>query len=118
MAQEETIKLFEGKQVRFVWDDEKQKYYFSVVDIIQVLTESVDYQAARNYWKVLKNRLAKEGNESVTNCNQLKLEAADGKKYKTDVADMEQVLRLIQSVPSKKAEPLKLFRKITFQRCG
>lgn len=109
MAQEETIKLFEGKQVRFVWDDEKQKYYFSVVDIIQVLTESVDYQAARNYWKVLKNRLAKEGNESVTNCNQLKLEAADGKKYKTDVADTEQVLRLIQSVPSKKAEPLKLW---------
>ena len=94
---------------RFVWDDEKQKYYFSVVDIIQVLTESVDYQAARNYWKVLKNRLAKEGNESVTNCNQLKLEAADGKKYKTDVADTEQVLRLIQSVPSKKAEPLKLW---------
>ena len=109
MAQEETIKLFEGKQVRFVWDDEKQKYYFSVVDIIQVLIESVDYQAARNYWKVLKNRLAKEGNESVTNCNQLKLEAADGKKYKTDVADTEQVLRLIQSVPSKKAEPLKLW---------
>ena len=109
MAQEETIKLFEGKQVRFVWDEVKQKYYFSVVDIIQVLTESVDYQAARNYWKVLKNRLAKEGNESVTNCNQLKLEAADGKKYKTDVADTEQVLRLIQSVPSKKAEPLKLW---------
>ena len=109
MAQEDTIKLFEGKQVRFVWDDEKQKYYFSVVDIIQVLTESVDYQAARNYWKVLKNRLAKEGNESVTNCNQLKLEAADGKKYKTDVADTGQVLRLIQSVPSKKAEPLKLW---------
>jgi len=106
MAQEEAIKLFEGKQVRYVWDDEAQKYYFSVVDVIQVLTDSAD---ARTYWKVLKNRLSKEGNETVTNCNQLKLTAADGKQRLTDVADTEQVLRLIQSVPSKKAEPFKLW---------
>ena len=99
MAQEEAIKLFEGKQVRYVWDDEKEKYFFSIVDVIQVLTDSAD---ARTYWKVLKNRLSKEGNETVTNCNQLKLTAADGKQRLTDVADTEQVLRLIQSVPSKK----------------
>jgi uncharacterized protein (DUF1499 family) len=107
MTQKAAIKLFDEAKVRVVWDDETEKYYFSVVDIIQVLTESADYQTARNYWKVLKNRLTKEGNESVTNCNQLKLEAADGKRYLTDVADTEQVLRLVQSVPSKKAEPLK-----------
>ena len=106
MAQEEAIKLFEGKQVRYVWDDEKEKYFFSIVDVIQVLTDSAD---ARTYWKVLKNRLSKEGNETVTNCNQLKLTAADGKQRLTDVADTEQVLRLIQSVPSKKAEPFKLW---------
>ena len=106
MAQEEAIKLFEGKQVRYVWDDEKEKYYFSVVDVIQVLTDSVD---GRKYWNKLKQRLKAEGNESVTNCHQLKLQAADGKKYLTDVADTEQVLRLIQSVPSKKAEPFKLW---------
>ena len=106
MAQEEAIKLFEGKQVRYVWDDEKEKYFFSVVDVIQVLTDSVD---GRKYWNKLKQRLKAEGNESVTNCHQLKLQAADGKKYLTDVADTEQVLRLIQSVPSKKAEPFKLW---------
>ena len=109
MAQEEAIKLFENTKVRIVWDDEKEKYFFSIVDVIQVLTDSMDYQSARNYWKVLKNRLSKEGNESVTNCNQLKLQAADGKRYLTDVADTEQLLRLIQSVPSKKAEPFKLW---------
>ena len=109
MAQEEAIKLFEGQQVRYVWDSEKEKYFFSVVDVIQVLTDSVDYQAARKYWKVLKGRLALEGNETVTNCYQLKLKAADGKQRLTDVADTEQVLRLIQSVPSKKAEPFKLW---------
>ena len=86
MAQEEAIKLFGGKQIRIVWDSEKEKYFFSIVDVIQVLTDSVDYQSARNYWKVLKNRLTKEGNESVTNCNQLKLQAAEGKRYLTDVA--------------------------------
>ena len=85
MAQEEAIKLFEGQQVRYVWDDEKEKYFFSVVDVIQVLTDSVDYQAARKYWKVLKGRLALEGNETVTNCYQLKLPAADGKSRLTDV---------------------------------
>ena len=101
------IQLFEGKRVRIVWDAEQEKYYFSVVDIVQVLTDSADYQTARLYWRVLKNRLKKEGNESVTNCNQLKLPAADGKKYKTDVADLQGIFRLIQSIPSKKAEPVK-----------
>ena len=109
MAQEEVIKLFDAKKIRIVWDSEAEKYYFSVVDVIQVLTDSVDYQAARKYWKVLKGRLAQEGNETVTNCYQLKLTAADGKQRLTDVADTEQVLRLIQSVPSKKAEPFKLW---------
>ncbi len=98
------IQLFEGNKVRVVWDEEQEKYFFSVVDIIQVLTNSVD---ARTYWKVLKNRLKKEGNESVTNCNQLKLPSSDGKKYNTDVADLQGVFRIIQSVPSKKAEPVK-----------
>ena len=98
------IQLFENKQIRVVWDAEKEKYYFSVVDVVQVLTESVD---GRKYWNKLKQRLKAEGNESVTNCHQLKLPASDGKKYKTDVADLEQILRLIQSIPSKKAEPLK-----------
>ncbi len=101
------IQLFEGKRVRIVWDAEQEKYYFSVVDIVQILTDSADYQNARLYWRVLKNRLKKEGNESVTNCNQLKLPAADGKKYKTDVADLQGIFRLIQSIPSKKAEPVK-----------
>ena len=101
------IQLFEQTQVRVVWNEEEEKYYFSVVDVISVLTESIDYQAARKYWKVLKGRLKKEGNESVTNCYQLKLPSSDGKKYKTDVADLEQIFRLIQSVPSKKAEPIK-----------
>ena len=98
------IQLFEGNKVRVVWDEEQEKYFFSVVDIIQVLTDSVD---ARTYWKVLKNRLKKEGNESVTNCNQLKLPSSDGKKYNTDVADLQGIFRIIQSVPSKKAEPVK-----------
>ena len=106
MAQEEVIKLFDAKKIRVVWDSETEKYYFSVVDVIQVLTESVD---GRKYWNKLKQRLREEGNESVTNCHQLKLQASDGKKYLTDVADTEQVLRLIQSVPSKKAEPFKLW---------
>ena len=109
MAQEELIKLFDAKKIRIVWDSEAEKYYFSVVDVIQVLTDSLDYQAARKYWKVLKGRLVQEGNETVTNCYQLKMSAADGKQRLTDVADTEQVLRLIQSVPSKKAEPFKLW---------
>ena len=98
------IQLFEGKRVRIVWDAEQEKYYFSVVDIVQVLTDSAD---ARTYWKVLKNRLVKEGNQTVTNCNQLKLPAADGRLRLTDVADLQGIFRLIQSVPSKKAEPVK-----------
>ena len=104
MSQETQIQLFGNAKIRVVWDDEQEKYFFSVVDIIAVLTESTD---ARTYWKVLKHRLIKEGFESVTNCNQLKLPAADGKSYKTDVADLEQLLRIIQSIPSKKAEPVK-----------
>ena len=106
MAQEEAIKLFEGKQVRYVWDDEAQKYYFSVVDVIQVLTDS---PRPRKYWNALKTKLEAEGSELSSNMGQLKMQAADGKKYLTDVADTEQVLRLIQSVPSKKAEPFKLW---------
>lgn len=101
------IQLFEGKRVRIVWNADQEKYYFSVVDIVQVLTDSADYQTARKYWKVLKGRLKKEGNESVTNCYQLKLPSSDGKKYKTDMADLQGIFRLIQSVPSKKAEPIK-----------
>lgn len=103
------IRLFEQQEIRSHWDDEQEKWYFSIVDIIAVLTEQQDYQSARNYWKVLKNRLLKEGNETVTNCNRLKMLAADGKQRLTDVADTEQLLRLIQSVPSPKAEPVKLW---------
>ena len=106
MAQEEAIKLFEGKQVRFVWDDEKEKYYFSIVDVIQVLTDS---PRPRKYWNALKTKLIAEGSELSSNMGQLKMQAADGKKYLTDVADTEQVFRLIQSIPSKKAEPFKLW---------
>ena len=98
------IQLFEGKRVRIVWDAEQEKYYFSVVDIVQVLTDSAD---GRKYWNKLKERLKKEGNETVTNCHQLKLPAADGKKRMTDVADLQGIFRLIQSIPSKKAEPVK-----------
>ena len=101
------IQLFEGKKVRIVWDEEKEKYWFSVVDIVQVLTGSFDYQQARKYWKVLKGRLIKEGNETVTNCYQLKLPAADGKQRLTDMADLQGIFRIIQSIPSKKAEPVK-----------
>jgi len=101
--------LFEGFDIRGVYDEETGTWYFSVVDIIRVLLQQPDFQTARNYWKVLKNRLAKEGSESVTKCNRLKLEAADGKKYLTDVASPEVLLRLIQSVPSPKAEPIKLW---------
>ena len=101
------IQLFEGKKVRIVWVEAQEKYYFSVVDIVQVLTGSFDYQQARKYWKVVKGRLIKEGNESVTNCYQLKLPSSDGKKYLTDVADLQGIFRIIQSIPSKKAEPVK-----------
>lgn len=101
------LELFEGQRIRHIYDEEKETYYFSVVDIVAILIEK-DYQAARKYWKVLKGRIVKEGNdELVTNCYQLKLESADGKKYKTDVADIKTIFRIIQSVPSKKAEPIK-----------
>ncbi len=107
MSQETYIQLFENAKIRVVWNDEQEKYFFSVVDVVGVLTESADYQLARNYWKVLKHRLIKEGNETVTNCNQLKMPAPDGKMRETDAADLEQILRIVQSIPSKKAEPLK-----------
>ncbi len=100
------IKLFNDKKIRVEWDEDKEEWFFSIVDVIAVLTEN-DFQTARKYWNKLKERLKKEGNESVTNCHQLKLLASDGKYYKTDVADTEQLLRLVQSVPSKKAEPFK-----------
>ena len=98
------IQLFEGKRVRIVWDAEQEKYYFSIVDIVQVLTDSADATA---YWRKLKQRLKAEGNETVTNCHALKLPAADGKKRLTDMADLQGIFRLIQSIPSKKAEPVK-----------
>jgi DNA-damage-inducible protein D len=98
------IKLFEEKRVRSAWNEEEQQWYFSIVDVIAILTESVDPLA---YWRKLKERLKKEGNETVTNCHGLKMEAADGKMRFTDVANVQQLLRLIQSVPSPKAEPFK-----------
>ena len=109
--------IFEEREIRRAYDETTETWFFSVVDIIQVLTQQPDYQAARNYWKVLKNRLAKEGSQSVTNCNQLKLPAADGKQYLTDVATAETLLRLVQSVPSPKAEPIKLWlAKVGYER--
>ncbi len=103
------IAIFENKEIRRHWDGEKEEWYFSVIDIVQVLTEQPNFQLARNYWKVLKNRLKAEGSETVTKCNQLKMIAEDGKYRETDVADTETVLRLIQSIPSPKAEPFKLW---------
>ena len=109
-----SIKLFETKQVRTHWDEEQEKWYFSVVDVVGILTESIDPSA---YWRKLKQRLKEEGNETVTNCHALKLKAADGKMRLTDVADTEQLFRLIQSIPSPKAEPFKLWiAKVARQR--
>ena len=102
-------KSFENTVIRTVWNEQEEEWYFSVVDVVGVLTESSDYQTARNYWKVLKNRLKAEESQLVTNCNQLKLQSSDGKFYKTDCMTTEQLLRLIQSIPSKKAEPFKLW---------
>ena len=107
MTKKQLIQLFEDRKVRTVWDDELQKWFFSIVDVCHVLTDSKDYQTARKYWKVLKGRLKKEGNETVTNCYQLKMKAEDGKMRLTDAADFEQLFRLIQSIPSPKAEPFK-----------
>jgi hypothetical protein len=109
MEKQNEIKIFEDKKVRTLWDGDQEKWYFSIVDVIAVLTEQNNFQGARNYWKVLKHRLLKEGNETVTNCNRLKLEAEDGKLRFTDIADTEQLFRLIQSIPSPKAEPFKLW---------
>ena len=104
MTKKQAVQLFEEQKVRTIWDDEQEKWYFCVVDVVEVLTDSANPQT---YWRVLKNRLKKEGNETVTNCNALKLRAADGKMRLTDVADTEQLFRLIQSIPSPKAEPFK-----------
>ncbi len=114
---DKTMAIFESVPVRRIWDAEKEQWYFSVVDVIQVLTEAANYQAARNYWKVLKNRLNSEGSEVVTKCNQLKMKAPDGKMRLTDVANTETLFRLIQSVPSPKAEPFKLWlAKVGYER--
>jgi DNA-damage-inducible protein D len=111
------IQLFEDKKVRSHYDAEKEVWYFSIVDIVGILTEQPTIARARNYWKVLKSRLLKEGNESVTNCNQLKLQAEDGKFYKTDVGNVEQIFRLVQSIPSPKAEPFKQWlAKVGYER--
>lgn len=108
MEQNNELKIFEDKKIRAKWDDEQEKWYFSVVDVIAVLTDN-DYQKSRNYWKWLKNKLIQEGSELVSDTNQLKMKSIDGKYYNTDVMTTEQVLRLIQSIPSKKAEPFKLW---------
>ncbi len=108
MTQQNAIQLFEGKQVRIAWNEEEEKYYFSIVDVVQILTEQPTTRKASTYWAVLKKRLKEEGaDELLTNCKQLKLPAADGKNRDTDVADLQQMLRIIQSIPSKKAEPIK-----------
>ena len=106
MAQSDKIQLFEDKRIRTAWDEEKEEWYFSIVDVVAVLTDSPNPQT---YWRVLKKRLKDEGNETVTSCNALKMTAADGKRRLTDVADTEQLLRIIQSIPSPKAEPFKLW---------
>lgn len=107
MTKREISKLFEDKKIRTVWDDEQEKWYFSIVDVVGALVDSKDYQTARKYWNKLKQRLKEEGFEPVTNCHQLKLRAEDGKLRLTDVADTEQLFRIIQSIPSPKAEPFK-----------
>ena len=114
MKKETAIKLFEQKLIRTHWDDEKEKWFFSIIDVVAILTES---ENPRKYWSVLKTRLKKEGSQLATNCSQLKMQSADGKFYKTDVADTEQLLRLIQSVPSPKAEPFKMWlAKVGYER--
>jgi DNA-damage-inducible protein D len=111
------IKLFEQKKVRSQYDADQEIWYFSIVDVVGILTDQPTVERARNYWKVLKSRLKKEGNESVTNCNQLKLQSDDGKFYKTDVGNVEDIFRLIQSIPSPKAEPFKQWlAKVGYER--
>ena len=109
MAQKDKLQLFENKRIRTAWDEEKEEWYFSIVDVVAVLTDQPDQRHAAKYWSVLKTRLKKEGSELTTNCSQLKMRSADGKRYNTDVADTEQILRIIQSIPSPKAEPFKLW---------
>ena len=109
MTKKESLQLFETKKVRTIWDDEQEKWYFAIVDVVAVLTSSNDYNKSRKYWNKIKQRLKEEGNETVTNCHQFKLKAADGKMRLTDVADTEQLFRLIQSIPSPKAEPFKIW---------
>ena len=109
MAQNDKIQLFEDKRIRTAWDAEKEEWYFSIVDVVAVLTDQPDQRHAAKYWSVLKTRLKKEGSELTTNCSQLKMRSADGKRYNTDVVDTEQILRIIQSIPSPKAEPFKLW---------
>ena len=106
MTKKESLQLFETKKVRTIWDDEQEKWYFAIVDVVAVLTGSADPQA---YWRKLKQRLKEEGNQTVTDCHAFKLQAADGKMRLTDVADTEQLFRLIQSIPSPKAEPFKIW---------
>lgn len=110
MPDHEQLQLFENQKIRTAWDEEKEEWYFSIVDVVAVLTDAKDYDTARNYWKVTKKRLNDEGSQLVTDCNQLKLKSPkDGKRYKTDVATAEQLFRVIQSIPSPKAEPFKLW---------
>ena len=109
MAQNDQIQLFENKRIRTAWDAEKEEWYFSIIDVVAVLTDQPDQRHAAKYWSVLKTRLKKEGSELTTKCSQLKMRSADGKRYNTDVADTEQLLRIIQSIPSPKAEPFKLW---------
>ena len=109
MAKNDQIQLFENKRIRTAWDAEKEEWYFSIVDVVAVLTDQPDQRHAAKYWSVLKIRLKKEGSELTTKCSQLKMRSADGKRYNTDVADTEQLLRIIQSIPSPKAEPFKLW---------
>ena len=109
MKNKKQIAILEGKKIRRLWDEKKEKWYFSVIDIIAVLTDQTDYKKAKSYWTTLKNRLKNEGSELVTKCDQLKMLAQDGKMRETDIADVETIFRLIQSIPSKKAEPIKLW---------
>ena len=109
MARDDRIQLFENKRIRTAWDAEKEEWFFSIVDVVAVLTDQPDQRHAAKYWSVLKTRLKKEGSELTTKCSQLKMRSADGKSYNTDVADTEQLLRIIQSIPSPKAEPFKLW---------
>lgn len=109
MTENDKLQMFEDQAIRTAWDEEQEEWYFSIVDVVAVLTESPDYNTGRKYWNKLKQRLKTEGSELVTKCHQLKLKAADEKRRLTDVANTEQLLRIIQSIPSKKAEPFKMW---------